>query len=60
MKMARIAGLDYAKATDYMTASLRGFNMELSAESTGISMMLFSNKKHPGHHQARNGGSVSN
>lgn len=30
MKMARIAGLDYATATDYMTAALRGFNMELT------------------------------
>jgi hypothetical protein len=29
MKMARIAGLDYAEATDAMTAALRGFNMEL-------------------------------
>ena len=29
MKMARIAGIDYATATDYMTAALRGFNMEL-------------------------------
>jgi TP901 family phage tail tape measure protein len=28
--MARIAGLDYAEATDLMTAALRGFNMELS------------------------------
>ena len=30
MKMARIAGLDYATATDYMTAALRGFNLELN------------------------------
>lgn len=30
LKMARIAGLDYAKATDYMTAALRGFNMEVN------------------------------
>lgn len=30
MKMARIAELDYAKATDLMTAALRGFNMELN------------------------------
>lgn len=29
MKMARIAGLDYAETTDMMTAALRGFNMEL-------------------------------
>lgn len=30
LKMARIAGLDYAKATDFMTAALRGFNMEIN------------------------------
>ena len=30
MKMARIAGIDYATATDYMTSALRGFNMELN------------------------------
>ena len=30
MKMARIANLDYATATDYMTAALRGFNMEIN------------------------------
>lgn len=30
LKMAKIAGLDYAKATDYMTAALRGFNMEVN------------------------------
>ena len=33
MKMARIGGLDYADATDKMTAALRGFNMELNATS---------------------------
>ena len=33
MKMARIAGLDYATATDYMTAALRGFNMEINTDS---------------------------
>lgn len=33
MKMARIANLDYAKATNYMTAALRGFNMELNEAS---------------------------
>jgi TP901 family phage tail tape measure protein len=33
MKMARIAGLDYADATDKMTAALRGFNMELNETS---------------------------
>ena len=30
LKMARIAGLDAAEATDKMTAALRGFNMELN------------------------------
>jgi TP901 family phage tail tape measure protein len=33
LKMARIAGLDAAAATDAMTAALRGFNMELNATS---------------------------
>ena len=33
LKMAKIAGLDYAKATDYMTAALRGFNMEIDNNS---------------------------
>lgn len=33
MKMARIAGLDTAEATDRMTAALRGFNMELDQTS---------------------------
>lgn len=33
MKMARIAGLDYATATEYMTAAVRGFNMELNETS---------------------------
>lgn len=33
MKMARIAGLDYAETTDMMTAALRGFNMELNEVS---------------------------
>ena len=31
LKMARIAGLDAAEATDRMTNALRGFNMELTA-----------------------------
>ena len=31
MKMARVAGLQTAEATDRMTAALRGFNMELNA-----------------------------
>lgn len=30
LKMARIAGMDYAEATDSMTAALRGFNMEVN------------------------------
>ena len=29
LKMAKIAGLDYATATDYMTVALRGFKMEM-------------------------------
>jgi len=33
LKMARIAGLDAAEATDRMTNALRGFNMELNAVS---------------------------
>lgn len=33
LKMARIAGLDAADATDKMTAALRGFNMELNETS---------------------------
>ena len=33
LKMARIAGLDAAEATDRMTNALRGFNMELDADS---------------------------
>ena len=33
LKMARIAGLDAAEATDKMTAALRGFNMELNETS---------------------------
>ena len=33
MKMARIANMDYADATDKMTAALRGFNMELTQVS---------------------------
>lgn len=30
LKMAKIAGLDYATATDYMTVAVRGFKMEMS------------------------------
>jgi TP901 family phage tail tape measure protein len=33
LKMAKIAGLDAADATDKMTAALRGFNMELNEAS---------------------------
>ena len=33
LKMAKIAGLDYATATDYMTSALRGFNMEVNETS---------------------------
>ena len=33
LKMARIAGLDAAEATDRMTNALRGFNMELNTAS---------------------------
>jgi TP901 family phage tail tape measure protein len=30
LKMAKIAGLDYATATDYMTVAIRGFKLEMS------------------------------
>ena len=30
LKMARIAGIDYATAADYMTTAIRGFKMEMS------------------------------
>ena len=33
LKMARIAGLGAAEATDMMTAALRGFNMEINQQS---------------------------
>lgn len=33
MKMARIAGMDYAETTNLMTAALRGFNMEINDTS---------------------------
>lgn len=33
MKMARIAGMDFAEATDRMTAALRGFKLEMSEAS---------------------------
>ena len=43
MKMARIAGLDYAKTTDMMTAALRGFNMELNEVSAQRINDVYSN-----------------
>ena len=43
MKMARIAGLDYAETTDMMTAALRGFNMELNATSAKRINDVYSN-----------------
>ena len=30
LKMAKIAGLDYSKAADYMTVAIRGFKMEMT------------------------------
>ena len=33
LKMAKIAAIDYATATDYMTSALRGFNMEVNEQS---------------------------
>ena len=30
LKMAKIANIDYATATDYMTVAVRGFKMEMS------------------------------
>lgn len=33
LKMAKIAGLDYATATDYMTVAIRGFHMEIEEAS---------------------------
>jgi len=33
LKMAKIAAIDYATATDYMTSALRGFNMEVNEDS---------------------------
>lgn len=34
LKMAKIAGLDYSKATDYMTVAIRGFKLEMSEAAT--------------------------
>lgn len=36
LKLAKIAGTDYATTTDYMTTALRGFNMEMSEASTVV------------------------
>ena len=33
LKMARIAGIDYATAADYMTTAIRGFKLEMSEAS---------------------------
>lgn len=34
--MAKISGLDYATATDYMTVAIRGFKMEMSEAQTVV------------------------
>ena len=36
LKMAKIAGLDYSKAADYMTVAVRGFKMEMSDAQTVV------------------------
>ena len=36
LKMARISGLDYATATDYMTNAIRSFKMEMSEAQTVV------------------------
>ena len=43
MKMARIAGLEAADATDMMTAALRGFNMEINETSAQHINDVYSN-----------------
>ena len=43
MKMARIAGMDAAEATDMMTAALRGFNMEITNASAEHINDVYSN-----------------
>ena len=43
IKMARIAGQDYAETTDMMTAALRGFNMELNETSAQRINDVYSN-----------------
>jgi TP901 family phage tail tape measure protein len=36
LKMARISGLDYAQATDYMTNAVRSFKMEMADAATVV------------------------
>ena len=36
LKMARISGLDYAEATDYMTNAVRSFKLEMTEASTVV------------------------
>ena len=43
MKMARIAGMEAAEATDMMTAALRGFNMEINETSAEHINDVYSN-----------------
>ena len=43
MKMARIGGLEATKATDMMTAALRGFNMEINETSAQRINDVYSN-----------------
>ena len=43
MKMARIAGMEAADATDMMTAALRGFNMEINETSAERINDVYSN-----------------
>lgn len=43
MKMARIAGLDAAKATDLLTSAVRGFQMELDEKSATRIVDVYAN-----------------
>ena len=45
LKMARIAGIDYSTATDYMTTAIRGFKLEMSdaAKVTDVFSALAAN-----------------
>jgi len=36
LKMARISGLDYAQATDYMTNAVRSFKLEMQDAQTVV------------------------